>query len=161
MSSLFPFIGKILACFDPDPDPLSYKNSVIPDPDPKHWVHARAVSFVKICVVPSSVPNLGHFDTDPDRHPWIHTLDYRSGFCSFGQRLWRCQQKNKFFQVLLFFYLKGPKHDQVECGFFYRNQTRMVRWLGDWQKKLISFMIGADIRHFVFLAKAEHTLKIM
>jgi hypothetical protein len=26
-------------------------------------------------------------------------------------------------------------------------------------KKLISFMIGADIRHFVFLANAEHTLK--
>ncbi len=23
--------------------------------------------------------------------------------------------------------LKGPKHDQVECGFFYTNQTRMVR----------------------------------
>jgi hypothetical protein len=57
--------------------------------------------------------------------------------------------------------LKGPKHDQVECGFFYTNQTRMVRWLGDWQKKLFSFMIGADIRHFVFLAKVEHTLKIM
>ncbi len=31
----------------------------------------------------------------------------------------------------------------------------------DWPKKLISFMIGADIRHFVFLANAEHMLKIM
>ncbi len=38
-------------------------------------------------------------------------------------------------------------------------------WLGglfrDWRKKFILFMIGADIRHFVFLANAEHTLKIM
>ncbi len=25
------------------------------------------------------------------------------------------------------FPLKGPKHDQVECGYFYTNQTRMVR----------------------------------
>ncbi len=57
--------------------------------------------------------------------------------------------------------IKGPKHDLVECGFFYTNQTRMVKRLGDWQKKLISFMIGANIRHFVFLANAEHTLKIM
>ncbi len=57
--------------------------------------------------------------------------------------------------------LKGPKHDQVECGFFYTNQTRLVRWLGDWPKKLISFMIGADIRHIVFLANAEHTLQII
>jgi hypothetical protein len=24
-------------------------------------------------------------------------------------------------------FLKGPKHDQVECGFFYTNQTHMVR----------------------------------
>ena len=44
-------------------------------------------------------------------------------------------------------------------------QIRLV-WLGDlgvgdWQKKLISFMIGADIRHLVFLANAEHTLKIL
>ncbi len=37
-------------------------------------------------------------------------------------------------------------------------------WLGDvgtGEKKLFLLMIGADIRHFVFLAKAEHTLKIM
>jgi hypothetical protein len=60
--------------------------------------------------------------------------------------------------LIIRFYLKGPKH---ECGFFYTNQTRMVRGLGDWQKKLISFMIGADIRQFVYLANAEHTLKIM
>jgi hypothetical protein len=41
-------------------------------------------------------------------------------------------------------------------------QIRPV-WLGDFGtgKKLISFMIGADIRHFVFLPNAEHTLKIM
>jgi hypothetical protein len=42
-------------------------------------------------------------------------------------------------------------------------QIRPV-WLGDLgtgKKKLISFIIGADIRHFVFLANAEHTLKIM
>ncbi len=57
--------------------------------------------------------------------------------------------------------LKGPKHDQVEGEFFYIKQTRMVRWLRDWQKKIILFMIGANIRHFVFLANAEHTLKIM
>jgi len=25
--------------------------------------------------------------------------------------------------------LKGPKHDQIECGFFYINQTSMGRWL--------------------------------
>jgi hypothetical protein len=24
-------------------------------------------------------------------------------------------------------YIKGPKHDQVEIGFFYTNQTHMVR----------------------------------
>jgi hypothetical protein len=57
--------------------------------------------------------------------------------------------------------LKGPKHDQVEGEFFYIKQTRMVRWLRDRQKKLILFMIGADIRHFVFLANAEHALQIM
>ncbi len=56
--------------------------------------------------------------------------------------------------------LKGPKHDQVECGFFYTNQTHMVRWRRDWRKKLFLFMIGGDIRHFVFLAKAEHTLVV-
>ncbi len=57
--------------------------------------------------------------------------------------------------------LKGPKHDQVEGEFFYIKQTRMVRWLRVWWKKFILFMIGADIRHFVFLANAEHTLQIM
>jgi hypothetical protein len=57
--------------------------------------------------------------------------------------------------------LKGPKHGQVEGEFFYIKQTRMVRWLRDWRKKLILFTIGADIRHFVFLANAEHTLQIM
>jgi hypothetical protein len=31
----------------------------------------------------------------------------------------------------------------------------------DWRKKLILIMIGADIRHFVFLEIAEHTLKII
>ena len=37
-------------------------------------------------------------------------------------------------------------------------------WLGDLgtgKKNLFLFLIGADIRHFVFLANAEHTLKIM
>jgi hypothetical protein len=36
-------------------------------------------------------------------------------------------------------------------------------WLGDfWTgEKINLFMIGADIRHFVFLANAEHTLKIL
>ncbi len=57
--------------------------------------------------------------------------------------------------------LKGPKHDQVEGEFFYIKQTRMVRWLRDRRKKFILVMIGADIPHFVFLANAEHTLKIM
>jgi hypothetical protein len=36
-----------------------------------------------------------------------------------------------------------------------------IRPIWDWRKKLILFMIGADIRHFVFLAHAEHTLKIL
>ncbi len=67
---------------------------------------------------------------------------------------------NYFFLVKLF-HLKGPKHDQVEGEFFYIKQTRMVRWLRDWRKKCILFMIGADIRLFLFLANAEHTLKIM
>jgi hypothetical protein len=31
--------------------------------------------------------------------------------------------------------LKRPKHDQVENGFFYTNQTHMVRCFRDWQKK--------------------------
>jgi len=57
--------------------------------------------------------------------------------------------------------LKGPKHDQVGCEFFYIKQPRMVRWLGDWRKKLFLFLFGEDIRHFVFLANAEHTLKII
>jgi hypothetical protein len=37
-------------------------------------------------------------------------------------------------------------------------------WLGDvgtGEKKFILFVIGADIRHFVFLANAEHTLQIL
>ncbi len=58
-------------------------------------------------------------------------------------------------------HLKGPKHDQVEGEFFYIKQTRMVRWLRNRRKKFILFMIGADIGHFVFLANAEHTLKIL
>jgi hypothetical protein len=37
----------------------------------------------------------------------------------------------------------------------------MVRLLGDWRKKLFLFLFGEDIRHFVFLANAEHTLKII
>ncbi len=53
--------------------------------------------------------------------------------------------------------LNGPKHDQVESWFFNTNQTQMVRWLWDW-RKCILFMTGADIRHFVFFANAEHTL---
>jgi hypothetical protein len=57
--------------------------------------------------------------------------------------------------------LKGPKHDQVGCEFFYIKRTRMVRWLGDWWKKLFLFLFGEDNRHFVFLANAEHTLKII
>jgi hypothetical protein len=47
------------------------------------------------------------------------------------------------------------------ADFFYTNQIGMVFSRRDWRKKLILFMIGADIRHFVFLANAEHTLKIM
>jgi hypothetical protein len=42
-------------------------------------------------------------------------------------------------------------------------QIRPV-WFGDLGtgKKIdFIYMIGADIRHFVFLANAEHTLKIM
>ncbi len=57
--------------------------------------------------------------------------------------------------------LKGPKHDQVGCEFFYIQQTRMVRWLGDWRKKLFLFLFGEDNRQFVFLANAEHRLKII
>jgi hypothetical protein len=33
--------------------------------------------------------------------------------------------------------------------------------LGTGEKKFILYIIGADILHFVFLANAEHTLKIM
>ncbi len=29
--------------------------------------------------------------------------------------------------IFLFIHLKGPKHDQIECGFFYINQTSMGR----------------------------------
>ncbi len=32
--------------------------------------------------------------------------------------------------------LKGPKHEIFESGFFYTNQRLMVKWVGDWQKKL-------------------------
>jgi hypothetical protein len=41
-------------------------------------------------------------------------------------------------------------------------QIRPV-WLGDLGtgKKLISFMIGANIRHIVFVANAEQTLTVM
>jgi hypothetical protein len=38
--------------------------------------------------------------------------------------------------------LKGPKHDQVGYDFFYIMQTRMVRWLGDWQKIFLFFIWG-------------------
>jgi hypothetical protein len=44
---------------------------------------------------------------------------------------------------------------------FLHNQIRMVWWRRDWRKNLILFLIGVDIRHFVFLANAEHTRKIM
>ena len=45
----------------------------------------------------------------------------------------RIHNKRLFVSFLVFYFLclltllKGPKHDQVECGFFYTNQTRMVR----------------------------------
>jgi hypothetical protein len=44
--------------------------------------------------------------------------------------------------------------------FSYKNQTRIVRRLRDWRKIIILFMIGADLRHIVFLANAELTPKI-
>jgi hypothetical protein len=37
----------------------------------------------------------------------------------------KCFKELDVLQRLLF--LKGPKHDQVEIGFFYTNQTHMVR----------------------------------
>jgi hypothetical protein len=43
----------------------------------------------------------------------------------------------------------------------YTNSGPDGRRLGDWRKKFILFMIGADIHHFVLLANAEHTLKII
>ena len=76
----------------------------------------------------------------------------------YSKLFFSCNNKKS---MLHFLSLKGPKHDQVEIGFFYTNQTHMVRWLRDWRKKCILFMIGADICHVVFLANAEHTLKIM
>jgi hypothetical protein len=33
--------------------------------------------------------------------------------------------------------------------------------MGTGEKKLFLFLFGEDIRHFVFLANAEHTLKII
>jgi hypothetical protein len=44
---------------------------------------------------------------------------------------------------------------------FLLKADRKVRRLRDWRKFFYLFMIGADIRHFVFLANAELTLKIM
>ncbi len=38
--------------------------------------------------------------------------------------------------------LKGPKHDQIECGFFYINQTSMGGDLGTRQKKNIWVGLG-------------------
>ncbi len=64
-------------------------------------------------------------------------------------------------KILHKLYLKGPKHDQAGCEFLYIKQTRMVRRLGDWRKKLFLFLFGKDIRHFVFLTNAEHTLQII
>ena len=43
--------------------------------------------------------------------------------------------RHKWQQFQISYTLKGPKHDQVGYEFFYIKQTRMVRWLGDWQKK--------------------------
>ncbi len=56
---------------------------------------------------------------------------------------------------------RGPSMTKLGVSFFYIKQTRMVRWLGDWRKKLLLFLFGEDIHHFVFLANAEHTLKII
>ncbi len=39
--------------------------------------------------------------------------------------------------------------------FLHKACTRIVSWHRDWRKKFILFMIGADNRHFVFLANAE------
>ncbi len=58
-----------------------------------------------------------------------------------------------YYVVILKYFIKRPKHDHVEGGFFYTNQTV-------WMKNIF-FMIGAAIRHFGFLAHAEHTLKIL
>jgi hypothetical protein len=46
-------------------------------------------------------------------------------------------------------------------SFFTKSRPAWLGDLGTGEKKLILFIIGADIRHFVFLANAEHTLQIM
>jgi hypothetical protein len=51
----------------------------------------------------------------------------------------------------------------TKLGVSFFTYSRRV-WLGDlgnWRKKLFLFLFGEDIRHFVFLANAEHTLKIL
>jgi hypothetical protein len=50
----------------------------------------------------------------------------------------------------------GPSMTRSRADFL--TQIR-PKWLGDfWREKGILFTTGADIRHFVFLANAEHTL---
>ncbi len=46
------------------------------------------------------------------------------------------------------------------ADFFTQSRPIWLGNLGGWRKKLILFLIWADIRHFVFLANAEHMLKI-
>ncbi len=68
----------------------------------QHWVskkHNSREYFDKM--VKTSLPDPWHFETDPD--PWIRTLDYGSGSCSFGQWLSSCQQQ----KVEIFFIFTG------------------------------------------------------
>ncbi len=41
-------------------------------------------------------------------------------------------------------HIKGAQAWPSRVRIFYTNHTQMVRWLRDWRKKLILFMIGAD-----------------
>ena len=58
-------------------------------------------------------------------------------------------------------YLKGPKHDQVGCEFFLHKADLYGYVTWGLAKKIIFIFFGEDILHFVFLANAEHMLKII
>ncbi len=49
------------------------------------------------------------------------------GYTGMGIQFYNILNIKRYVKVKVKVYLKGPKHDQIECGFFYINPSSMDR----------------------------------